>query len=349
MKIPKALLRFTLFSTSLTGIRCSYSPPKPEYFSAVKCQLKEKSKLFSDCVKNIQVDTTDYKLRVKFEVNCKSDFPFPVIDSMRDTLTATAFKFEFFSNGKPITLDRAVVFPSTDETRSGYYWGGTEIDSLLECKSDTEDLRHQHSFRAVIPYYAFQNLKAGKQKIEIKISQIRFCSGREQSILEYNETFKDTSYRYFKNYADKPMISGMLSFAITIPPIYKTVLYGEGLQLQNDSLWSPFGMDNTLWNFPYPDIYYTIYSPKEMYYEQTPFEKTTASYDGKDTFNLYHYHLTDDIGIGVYDHDWLSRDDWMGDWEGSLDKIRGDYSQELSFDHIQSFCIYAKTIGIINK
>lgn len=300
-------------------------------------------------MKNIHVDTTDYKLRLKFDIKCPRDFPFPIIDSMKDTLTSTAFRFEFFSNGKPITLDRAIVFPSNDVSRSSYYWWGTEIDSILEFKSDTENLKMIHSFQAVIPFYAFQNLKTGKQNIEVKISQSRFCSEREQGVREWNETFHDTSYRYFKNYADKPMISGTLSFSINVPPIYKTIIYGEGLQLQDDSIWSPVGMDNTIWNFSYPDIYYTIYSPKEMYYAETPFEKTTDSYSGKDTFNLYHYYPNDDIGIGVYDHAWLSRDDWMGDWEGSLEKIRGDYSQELSFDHVQWFCIHAKTIGVINK
>jgi len=183
----------------------------------------------------------------------------------------------------------------------------------------------------------------------VKISQTKFCSASEKSTHEVNEMFKDTTYRYFKNYTYKPMISGTVSFTINVPPIYKTVIYGEGLQLQNDSAWSPFGMDNTIWNFPYPDIYYTIYSPCEMYYAETNFEKTTTSYDGKDTFNLYHYHPNDKIGIGVYDHDYWSRDDWMGSWEGSLEKIRGDYSQELSFDHIKWFCIRAKTIGVINK
>lgn len=349
MKFPKVLLRFTLFTTSLTGIRCSYSPPKPEFFSTVKYQLKEKSKQFSDCVKNIHVDTTDYKLRVKFEVGCGENFPFPENDSMQDTLSATGFKFEFFSNGKPITLDRAVVFPSGGTDRSGYYWGGTEIDSVLSCKSDSQNLRNTYSFQTVVPFYAFQNLKAGRQKIEMKISQAIFCSATEQSIKEYSATFKDTSFRYFKNYAYKPMISGTITFIINIPPIYKTVLYGEGLQLQNDTAWSPFGMDNTIWNFPYPDIYYTIYSPREMFYAETGFEKTTTSYEGKDTFNLYHYHPNDTIGISVYDHDYWSRDDWMGSWEGPLEKIRGDYSQQLSFDHIQWFCIHAKTIGVINK
>ena len=166
---------------------------------------------------------------------------------------------------------------------------------------------------------------------------------------ELNETFHDTSFVYYKNYIDKPIISATLSFTINVPLIYKTILYGEGLQLQDDSVWSPLGMDNTIWNWSFPDIYYSIYSPKEMYYASTPFEKTTTSYVGKDTFNLYHYHLNDEIGIGVYDHDWLSRDDWMGDCNISLNKIRADYSQELSFDHIKCFCIHAKTIGVINK
>src|SRR3990170_3599287 len=222
MKFPKLLLRFTFFSTCMTTARCgSYSSPEPEYFSSVKYQTKEKSKQFSSCVKNIHVDTTDYKLRVKFDIKCPKDFPFPIIDSMKDTLTSTAFKFEFLSpdgyREKPITLDRAIVFPSNDGSRSGYYWWGTEINSTLAFKNDTASLRKIYSVQAVIPFYAFQHLKAGKQNIEVKISQSTFCSDLEQSVKHWNEALQDSCYYTFKNYSAKSLISGTLSFSINVP------------------------------------------------------------------------------------------------------------------------------------
>jgi hypothetical protein len=295
------------------------------------------------------VDTTDHKLRIRFEFTVPPDFPFPVVDSTNDTLTSTAFRFSFFSNGKPITLDRAVVFPSDNEKYSGYYSWGKEIDSVLSFSSDTGSLKKLYTYQAVIPFYAFQHLKAGKQKIEVKISQTRFCSEYDQSVMRWNETFHDTSWYYYKNYADRPLISGTISFSIKVPPIYQTMLYGEGLMLRNDSVFTPAGMDNTIWNSSYPDIYWVVYSPGEMYYCRTDFERTTDTYTGQDTFALYHYCPNDSIGIGVYDHDWLSRDDWMGDWEGPLNEIRGDNTQALRFDYIQWFCINAKTTGVINK
>ena len=70
------------------------------------------------------------------------------------------------------------------------------------------NLKDMNSFEAVIPFYAFQNLKAGKQKIELKISQSRFCSEDEHIIRGWDETYQDSTYHRFKNYAEKPMISG---------------------------------------------------------------------------------------------------------------------------------------------
>jgi len=350
MKISKIILPFTFGATCLTGIRCgSYSKPKYEHFSSVKFQVKEKSKQFSNYISNIQVDTTENKLRVKFNFDFSSSFPFPIIDSTKDTLFSTAFEFEFFSNGYPITLEHAVVFPSVNERYTGYYRWGKEIDSTLVVKCDTASLRKMFSVQAVIPFYAFQNMKSGKQNIEVRISQSRFCSEQEQYVKRWNETFHDSANYYYKNYIDRSLISGIVSFSLIVPSIYKTILYGEGLQLKSDSTFSPHSMDFALFGTGLPDIYYRINSPKEMYYSKTPVEYNSDHYSGTDTFSLYHYHPNDSIGIDVYDADDLSPDDWMGTWEGSLDKLRGDYTHEINFDYIKWFCIKEKSIGVINK
>ncbi|HEY4798629.1 MAG TPA: hypothetical protein VII99_06075 [Bacteroidia bacterium] len=333
-----------IFSTCGT-----YTPPVPEHFSSVKYTLINHSKYFSDCIRNVEVDTGNQKLRIRFNLRTAARFPFPVIDSMKDTLTGTAFRVEFLHNGQPILLDRAVIFPSFNAMPVNYYWRGKSLDSVLSFSSDTVDLRNSSALQFTIPFYAFQQLKSGRQKIELKVSQNIFCSAKEISIREWNPIFHDTSFRYMKNYKAGEMISCKIALDLNVPPIYKSILYGEGLMLRNDSTFSPAGMDNTIWNSSYPDIYWLVYSPKEMYYAKTDFEKSTDTYVGKDTFNIYHYHPNDTIGIGVYDHDWLSPDDWLGDCRVSLKDLQGNYSQELHFDHVKWFCVYAKTIGIINK
>ena len=343
-----------LFPGILFGIvmetGCTYGPPpSTENFSEVECRLKDTSGYFSSLIRNVAVDTADHQLRIRLEFCVSPDFPFPVIDSTHDTLSSTALLFRFFSEGRPILLDHAVIFPSANESGNRFYGWGEEIDSTLCFASDTFSFRNIHRWEVMIPLYAFQKVKAGKRNLDVRISQTYFCSDQEKCKIFWNEELNDTIRSYYKNYAVRPMISGTASFRILVPPIRMTVLYGEGLQLRNDSVFSPLGMDNTIWNLSYPDIYWTVFSPNDMFYCKTPFEKTTDRYEGKDTFRLYHYNLNDSIRIGVYDHDWLSRDDWMGSWDGKLEELYSSSTKELKFDNIEWFRIRAENKGMINR
>ena len=190
-----------------------------------------------------------------------------------------------------------------------------------------------------IPFYAFHSLKRGKQTIELIISQTIFT----------NDSYsKDSSGNHYRLYELKPLLNTKIKFEINVPPIYKSIIYGQGLELRNDSASSPLGMDNTLWNSSYPDIYWTINYPKNMYYAQTPFEPSTDKYVAHDTFNLYHYYLNDSVGFGVYDHDWLSSDDWMGSWWGSLNDLEKRDYKRLKFDNIHHFDLKVVDAGEVN-
>ncbi|MCX6294642.1 MAG: hypothetical protein NTX97_01020 [Bacteroidetes bacterium] len=213
------------------------------------------------------------------------------------------------------------------------------IDSMNNKLYIQLNFKIDNALQIEIPFYAFHNLKKGKQTIELAISQTVFT----------NDTYKkDSSGKYFRLYAIKPLLNARVKFVIDVPEIYKSIIYGQGLVLRNDSTFSPAGMDNTLWKSSYPDIYWTIRYPTNEYYAQTPYEPSTDRYIGHDTFNLYHYFKNDSIGLGVFDHDDLSRDDFLGDWQGPLKVLEKKEYKQLKFDNVKSFDIKIKEEGIIN-
>jgi len=329
---------------ALTG--CFGEPEnKKERYSPVVFLVKEKSTLFSSGI-TLTIDSTDRTLQLSLNFVSPKNIPFPIDKNYKDTLSATAFKFEFYNNGKLVSLDRAVVCPSNGYLSEGRNYFGKEIFSQLEFASDTIDLKETTSLGMYVPFYAFQDLKLGKQDLELKIYQTVFCSPSQRAIKYYDPAFKDSSLVYKKYYAEKILLSATVRFSIVVPPIYKTTLYGGGLELRNDSTFSPVGMDNTIWNSSLPDIYWTVTYPKDQYYARTPTQKSTASYDGRDTFNIYHYSVNDSIVFTVYDYDDLSKDDWLGTWRGSLGGLSS--GKRFGFGNVKWFDIKGKSSGIIN-
>jgi hypothetical protein len=61
------------------------------------------------------------------------------------------------------------------------------------------------------------------------------------------------------------------------------------------------------------------------------------------------YHPKINLKIGVYDRDDLSRDDFLGDWFGSIKELESDSIKTLHFDNLKWFKIKAKQQGCINK
>ncbi|MES2138450.1 MAG: hypothetical protein V4511_01995 [Bacteroidota bacterium] len=294
--------------------------PKPVNYSVV-----QKSVFFNEKNISLSIDSFSNALYVKLTVNGLKNFPFPVDKKSKDTLFKTAFDLVFYSDNKIIVSD----YPELKNTFR-YFKDTLATIKGMSFSTDTIDLRNSNDLQIQIPFYAFHNLKRGKHTIELAVSQTVFTD--EVSVIN-----TDNSPGYMHAYATKPLINARVKFDMLVPPIYKSIIYGLGLELKNDSSFSPAGMDNTIWKSSYPDIYWAILYPENEFYVQTPYETSTAKYIGHDTFNLYHYYVNDSMGFGVYDHDYLSGDDGLGYWWGSLNNLKKTEYKRLKFGNVHHF------------
>ncbi len=296
----------------------------------------QKSAFFNKNNISFSIDSLKKTLYIKLTINGLKDFPFPINKEYNDTLFKTVFDFNFYCDGKIIVSD----YPNLKNTFS-YFKNTSAGAEELSISSDTVDLRKYNELQILIPFYAFHNLNRGKHSIELAMSQTVFT---DEKTLQKPESARE----YVHLYETKPLLNARVKFDLNVPAIYKSIIYGQGLELKNDSTFSPARMDNTIWNSSYPDIYWTINYPKNEFYAQTPFEPSTDKYLAHDTFNLFHYFINDTVGFGVYDHDNLSSDDWMGTWRGSLNDLEKTDNRRLTFDNILHFDLKVKDGGLVN-
>ncbi len=320
------ILLFICCLFSCLNVHYKHKPiPQPVTYTTIN-----HSAFFNDKNILLTIDSVDHLVYFTLNIKGFKKFPFPINPQYKDTLTNTSFIFDFYYQGKPLLTDYIPLQNSAWETDSS-----RNIDHL-SIYSDTTDLKSSGPINFQIPMYAFHNLKKGKQNIELNISQNVFTDdvegGNESVHLREN----------------KALLNARIKFDLNIPPVYKSIVYGYGLELRNDSAFSPAGMDNTLWNSSYPDIYWMIYYPTDTYYTKTVYEKSTDRYTAHDTFNLYHYYVNDSIGIGVYDHDYLSSDDGLGYWTGPLSRLSRHAVNRIKFGDVKFFDVKVQEKGVVN-
>ena len=333
----KFVTRFFILICVVSLSAC-FSPykEKPKLPKAVDYTVISRTPLFNKKNTTLTIDSLNNFLIIKLTLNSMRDLPFPINLKDKDTLNQTAFNFDFYSNGK-------IILSDYKKNKNSFRWqtDSSETSNQLTFVSDTLYMPVLNEIVYEIPFHVFQNLKHGNQTIELRIWQNTF-KGTAHEVLT-----KDNKYNYC-NYATKCLLEARVKFDITIPSIYQSTVYGFGLQLKNDSTFSPAGMDNTLWNSSYPDIYWILYYPTDKFYAQTDYQKSTDTYTTSDTFDLYHYYLNDSFGIGVYDHDDLSRDDGLGYWTGSMDFLRREPRRRVGFGNMEWFDIKIGKAKVVN-
>lgn len=318
---------------------CSCDPERRHIADAprsnpVTYSIVSRSALFTDKHISFTLDSMSSTLYIHLSINELKHSLFPVSKQFKDTLFKTVFNFDFYSNGKLITSDYKNLH------NTGWERDTSATGDFLSISTDTMRMNQPQSISIQVPFYAFHNLKRGKQTIELSMWQNLFT--------EEVEKVKNGRSEYVHVYETKPLLNARIKFELEIPAIYKSIVYGYGLELRNDSTFSPAGMDHTLWNSSYPDIYWMLYYPTNMFYSQTPYEKSTDRYVAHDTFNLYHYYANDSIGIGVFDHDGLSDDDGMGFWTGTLERLSKHPVNRISFGYVKSFDVKVEKKGMVN-
>lgn len=314
----------------------------------VPFKITSQSNLFNENYFTVKIDSGENYLHVKIigreELH---KFPFPK-DKKGEALSATAFNFEFLENNKIIEGAKLPLFRSPKD-RGNYFGYNNWLTNSISFSSDTIDLASNPTIEFKIPFYALHKLKKGIHELEIRCTQNIFCSASTFKQFYIDSARKDTNYRYIRNYDKSSLLSFNVKFQLRMPAVFKTTLYGMGIELRNDSVFSPVGMDNTIWNSSYPDVYWTINYPDNEFYCSSDYQKSTAMYDIQDTFFIYHYTPYDSIYIGVWDHDNLSRDDYISYKRFSLNQFKQNTHMKLHFQNIKCFDLRAVKEKMVNK
>ncbi len=280
--------------------------------------------------KNIVTITLDYKLPKNLEL--------PIDSFFGDTLTDTRFFLKLSCNGKALTINNKVV---------GYNgFSNSLIDTnIVILPFDKQNILPYYHSEIKFPMNLFHNLTSGEQVIDGELFIKNFYGTHIDK-----QTKNATDLEIESN-----VIKGKVKFKIDVPEIYLTTIYGNGLELRNDDKFSPSSMDFSIFGSGLPDIYWEIYYPAtgegdfSFPYWRSAEATNATSYDYKDTIYLYHFSNNDKFKIGVYDRDDLSRDDFLGDWFGSLNELVSNNYKFLKFDNLKWFQIKVKNQGCINK
>ncbi|MFH2094808.1 MAG: hypothetical protein ABIJ16_03830 [Bacteroidota bacterium] len=305
----------------------------------LKSEITDATEYFTEKTTKVKIEKYRKTLTVNLDINLPGDFPYP-LDSNGKKQAYTDFYFTFYFNGKMITIDPyfARYYPEGKIDKEGGY---------LRYMSNQRFLPEKNHFSLDIPMFMFHNIPAGDQELEVEIEQRSFF--REE---EYDYETGEYAPRTKTN---KSLIKGRLKFTVEIPEIHKTTLIGGNIILRDDETFSPTGMDFSF-RQGYPDIYWEVFFPAEDDEDfnnrccRSGIEYYATSYNGMDTFRMFHYEPEDKMIIGVYDHDDTTRDDFIGTWFGSTGELTGESGKymDLSFDNITSFKIKAEYNGIIN-
>lgn len=310
--------------------------------SDVNFKRKADTKYFSKDYASFELSRIKNDLKINFFWQTPVDFPFPIDKNTSDTLTATSFSYCFKEKDKVIALNK------TTHCKSAFKkW---DIDSVFFIiTSPKQNLRNNFSEQLVIPLYYFNALKAGKHEITVDIYQTNFASRTDENNID--------SAGQILLEQNAILIKGSITFSLNIPEICRTDIFTNGMELQSDSSFTPAGMDFSLTTPGYPDIYWELFFPvvsetdlsNPCYISSV--EQTSTNRFICDTVILYHYSNNDRVVIGVYDQDIITRDDYLGDWYGSLKLFstkNGTY-KKIPFDHVAWFAIKTEPKGVINK
>lgn len=329
----------------LLGALLSCNPfSKRKDKSSIVYEVVERSVDFKEEAFDLRIDSTRDYLYLTLDIDHNKLWKTPFPKSGNEELTGTSFVFKLTCDGKEITSPE-LKHSCGDH---GYFGYNKWLKDEFKLESDTINLRTPNSVGFKIPFYLFHNIKAGRHDFEITCFQNMFCSPYKNYKELVNE-LGDTVQIDFRNRVKATLFSFKAKFKLNVPPIFKTIIYGYGIELRNDSVYSPAGMDNTIWNSSYPDVYWTIHFPGNDQYCSSDYKKSTAFYDLQDTFYLYHYTPYDSVSIGVWDHDNLSRDDYISYLPLSLKQFPNNKRMKFGYENLKSIEIKFDRQGYVNK
>lgn len=333
---------------SMAWVSCVHPPhtDEPAKVVPVPYTFSQNSPSFSQKHVLLNIDSVNHLLRISLLCQFPKNAPFPLNKTYADTLTQTGFLLEFTADGQPVLS----AYNSEEAWRTvrGFPGRVDNVDVPLVFKTDTISLL-SGSALIELPYYAFHRLKQGVHQVTLRISQHICRSPQPIEVPCYDSVFKHPSTCRILNRAEKQLVYGTVHFKVYVPPLHETMLYSNRIEIKNDSTFNPYTCDNTLWKSPLPDIYWAVYYPTDHYYTSSGYETSTITYTKADTFRVYHYGANDSIGLAVYDHDNLSRDDGLGYKIFCIQDLIRRKGVTTSFDHVKIFSIKAEYKGLVNR
>lgn len=217
----------------------------------------------------------------------------------------------FFDNSGVAKLNPnfSKYYANSTVNKKGYF----SLEQTITYSS--QHIRSEFTF----PMYLFHNIVAGNNKLYMCIVLTQLVG--------------TDKYQLFK---------GFYSFKIDVPEIYHSELICSGIDLQCDSIWSPYSSDFSFGR-GLPDVYWAICIPSAdsndvtNYYASTPVIWNAYGYEHTDTIDIFTYTEDEELLIGVYDYDRVFSDEYIGSWHGRLSELNGKSANSLTFPHVTSF------------
>ncbi len=232
------------------------------------------------------------------------------------------------------------------------YKGNSKSGALYSSLNDssgvffeTRSLSYNSAIKLIVPVYFMKKFKAGTDvKVKVRVWQDYFISEKSYD----QNPGKSVSMSDTRDTLRKKLIDNVYSFSFKMPTVFKTEIICDSFALQNNEKWSPGGSDNTLFKSSYPDLFYLL--EDYAYFDQASshIEKSTAKFEMGDTVALYRYKLHEPFKLKVYDYDYLSKNDVLGDTLLDPESISDNNTTVLAFRHVERFYLRKKNYGKIN-
>ena len=259
---------------------------------------------------------TIYENQCRVEISINKTY---IAETMADSNNVSLYQIQlcFFDNKGVIRIEPELAKYVTNESldKNGYFLLSNYINY------SNNYIITSFSF----PMYFFHNIKAGKNMLYAGIILTRIHDQDKHQIFK-----------------------GFYSFNIKVPEIYSSTIICKGIELQNDSIWSPYHSDFSFGK-GLPDVYWALFSPSadsndySYQYASTPVIWNSYGYESTDTIELFTYTDNENLMIGVYDYDRVFSDEYIGSWFGSFYDLKNNKTGFLSFLHISRYNYEFKT------
>ncbi len=293
---------------------------RQNYYFKYLYSLLARSNYFVDDI--VRLNIKDSKQYVK--INLKISVPFTFsqsVDSLyRKIINSGFFNYKIFYKGKLLQTDKIFSRHNLGKlyTQSAYLYF-TELGQKRPSES--------YSLEINIPKYCLMYLPYGVQTLDLYIYQ-----------RPYSQAFDEQKRSNLQHvYIDKreKWIWAKVRFKIFQPKIFSHSLVLSKIKISNRS-----NVDATIVrNGSLADIFWAVFYPEnDQIYWVSGVQKRTNSYTRKDTLTLYTYSSDSEFLIKIFDKDFGSESDLIGQRIFRLSELKNEFT-DFSFDKVDDLSV----------